>query len=113
MPPDNPLAGFPFAGQGGNNTHMQQEAIDDDRFLATQRTVIIVLGRALSLGERTARLNAETRLLGGIPEFDSMAVVAVITALEEELGIVVDDDEIAAETFETVGSLARFVHGKL
>ena len=43
----------------------------------------------------------------------SMAVVALITSLEEQLGIVVDDDEIDGATFETIGTLTDFVAGKL
>ncbi|MDH5694616.1 MAG: phosphopantetheine-binding protein, partial [Gammaproteobacteria bacterium] len=58
-------------------------------------------------------LDVDTALLGGIPEFDSMAVVSVITAIEEQYGFVVDDDEIDAEAFETVGALVSFVDGKL
>jgi acyl carrier protein len=42
-----------------------------------------------------------------------MAVVTVITAMEETFGIYVSDDEISAETFETVGTLARFIEKKL
>jgi len=42
-----------------------------------------------------------------------MAVVSVVTALEEQYGIVVDDDEISAETFETIGSLVDFLNTKL
>lgn len=72
-----------------------------------------VLDRTLRLGPRVDDFNAATGLFGAIPEFDSMAVVSVITALEEQFGIVVEDDEISAEIFETVGSLARFVEGKL
>jgi acyl carrier protein len=52
-------------------------------------------------------------LLGAIPELDSMAVVSLITSLEEQLGLTVDDDEIDGETFATVGSLTDFVAGKL
>jgi len=58
-------------------------------------------------------ISSETSLLGAIPEFDSMAVISVITALEERFGIVVDDDEIDASVFETVGSLVAFVERKL
>ncbi len=60
----------------------------------------------------TSGLDESTELLGGIPEFDSMAVVMVITALEDSMGISVDDDEISAETFETIGSLVSFVEAK-
>ena len=67
----------------------------------------------LSLGEHGHVMNAQTRLLGSIPELDSMAVVNVIAALEEHFGIAVEDDEISAETFDTLGSLADFVANKL
>ena len=67
----------------------------------------------LNLGEQGHAMNAQTRLLGSIPELDSMAVVNVITALEEHFGIAVQDDEISAETFDTLGSLADFVAQKL
>jgi acyl carrier protein len=72
-----------------------------------------ILVQVLSLGDRKNALNANSALLGSIPELDSMAVVSLITALEEHFGITVDDDEFSASTFETLGSLARFVEEKL
>jgi acyl carrier protein len=72
-----------------------------------------ILTEALHLGAAGAALNADSPLLGALPELDSMGVVMVIAALEERFGIVVDDDEISATTFETVGSLAAFVAEKL
>jgi len=67
----------------------------------------------LGLGERGAALQPDSPLLGAIPELDSMAVIGLITALEEHFGIAVNDDEISAEVFETLGSLASFVDSKL
>ena len=72
-----------------------------------------ILSDVLSLGERKNLLKEDSALLGSVPELDSMAVVNVITAMEEHFGISVDDDEISAMTFETVGSLTRFVQQKL
>lgn len=72
-----------------------------------------VLGTTLQIGSRADALNAASPLLGAIPELDSMAVVSLITALEEQFGITVDDDEIGADAFETVGALAAFVERKL
>jgi acyl carrier protein len=71
------------------------------------------LDEALSLGGRGASFTRETQLLGAIPELDSMAVVTLITTLEERFGIIVDDDDIEGSTFSTVGTLADFVEGKL
>lgn len=71
------------------------------------------LGQVLQLGPRQDSLTAESHLLGGIPELDSMAVVGLIAALEERLDIIIDDDEIDAEMFATLGNLASFCEGKL
>ncbi len=75
--------------------------------------VLRVLDEVLSLGGRSASFSAETPLLGAIPELDSMAVVSLITSLEDQLGLQVDDDDIDGDTFATVGSLVRFVSAKL
>ncbi len=72
-----------------------------------------VVGTTLQLGSRVNAMSPSTPLLGAIPELDSMAVVALITALEERFDITVEDDEIGAGTFETLGSLAQFVEQKL
>ena len=72
-----------------------------------------ILDEVLSLGGRSASFSRDTALLGAIPELDSMAVVTLITSFEEQLGIIVDDDDIDGSTFATVGSLADFVGGKL
>lgn len=66
----------------------------------------------LSLSGDQAEMDADTPLLGSLPELDSMAVVNVIGALEEQFGITVEDDEISARTFATLGSLASFVAEK-
>jgi acyl carrier protein len=72
-----------------------------------------ILADVLSLGPAKDSLTEQSALLGSIPELDSMAVVNLIAALEEHFGIVVDDDEISATTFETLGSLNAFVQEKL
>jgi len=63
----------------------------------------------LNLGPAGQALTADSPLLGSLPELDSMAVVTLIGALEEHFGIAVDDDDISASTFATLGSLAGFV----
>ncbi|MEH6648943.1 MAG: acyl carrier protein [Motiliproteus sp.] len=66
----------------------------------------------------TARADAvqwvlETPLLGHVAELDSMAIVTFFTALEDDHGVFVDDDEVSAELFETLASLTAFVAEKL
>ncbi len=72
-----------------------------------------ILRDTLQLGKRADDLDALSPLFGAIPEFDSMAVVTVLTMVEEEFGIVIDDDEVSAEIFATVGSLSDFVSHKV
>ena len=55
-----------------------------------------VLIESLKLGPDAARWRADAPLLGAVPELDSMAVINVITALEDRFGIHIDDDEVAA-----------------
>ena len=74
-----------------------------------QREVLRALDEVLSLGGRSASFTRETPLLGAVPELDSMAVVSLITTLEERCGIAIDDDDISGDTFATVGSLVDFV----
>ena len=68
-----------------------------------------ILRNTLQLGDRADELTSESPLIGAIPEFDSMAVVTVLTMVEDELDVEIDDDEVTAEIFETVGSLVEFV----
>lgn len=79
--------------------------------MSTQDSVIQILQTILPGCPQP--LTSGTGLLGAIPEFDSMAVVTIITALEDSFGFAVDDDEIDASVFESVGTLIAFVEGKL
>jgi acyl carrier protein len=81
--------------------------------MSTLTEVRDLLARCLQLGPRGLALDAHSPLIGAIPEFDSMAVVNVLTAIEEHFGISVADDEISASTFETLGTLSTFVDEKL
>jgi acyl carrier protein len=81
--------------------------------LDINKEVLRILDEVLSLNGRSVAFTRDTPLLGAIPELDSMAVVTLITTLEEQLGLVVDDDDIDGATFATVGSLTEFVSDKL
>jgi acyl carrier protein len=81
--------------------------------LDVQRDVITIVSRVLDLGQRSAAFGRETRLMGSIPELDSMAAATLLTSLEEHFGFVIADDEIDGTTFATIGTLVEFVEGKL
>jgi acyl carrier protein len=71
-----------------------------------------LLQQALHLDTDISSFNNSTPLLGNLPELDSIGVVNVITLIEEQLGCIIEDDEINAEVFETFGSLVGFMQSK-
>ena len=81
--------------------------------MTTQQEVLSILDEVLSLKGRSSGFTDSTPLLGAMPELDSMAVVAILTTLEDRFGFSVGDDEIEGATFATVGSLVDFVERKL
>ena len=79
----------------------------------TQKEVVAILDEILQLGERASTLAPSSQLLGAIPELDSMAVVAILTAVEDRFGVVIEDDDMDGAVFATVGALVAFVDAKL
>ncbi|MBS0293402.1 MAG: acyl carrier protein [Proteobacteria bacterium] len=75
--------------------------------------VLQVLDHALSLQGRTKAFQRDTPLLGALPELDSMAVLAVITGLENQFAITFSDDELHGAVFASVGSLCDLVEQAL
>jgi acyl carrier protein len=51
------------------------------------------------------------KLIGNL--LDSMAVNSLIVALEEDFGFAFEDEDLSAESFDTVESLAELVQRKL
>jgi acyl carrier protein len=78
--------------------------------LEAVRSMLIDL---LGLEDRADQVDADTALFAAMPEFDSLAILQVISELEERLGIEMDDADINAEVFATVRSLSEYVDGRL
>ena len=72
-----------------------------------------ILRSNLQLGARADGMDRNTALMGSLPEFNSLTVVGLIADIEEQTGNAVDDDEISAEIFETVGTFADFIASKI
>ncbi|MCH9696816.1 MAG: acyl carrier protein [Gammaproteobacteria bacterium] len=81
--------------------------------MSVHNQVINVLNEVLQLNDQMQLLKPDSALLGAIPEFDSMAVVSVLTRLEEEYDFFIEDDEIDADTFESVATLIDFIQRKI
>lgn len=72
-----------------------------------------VVIETLGVEDRADALDTATPLLGALPELDSLAVLELVVELEERFGIVVEDDDVTADVFATLGSLTEFVNSKL
>lgn len=71
--------------------------------------VLQVLDDTLCLKGRAHFFEPDTPLMGALPELDSMAVVSILTALEDTFGLDLDDEDIDAGAFATVGTLTDWV----
>ncbi len=80
--------------------------------MSLQQEIKQLLKETLQIDD-TESWDAETEILGSIPEFDSMAIVTVLTLVEENYGIIIEDDEVSAEVFETLGALVEFISEKI
>ena len=58
-------------------------------------------------------MTSETCLLGRGLGLDSMAVLELVTGLEAELDLIIDDAELSREIFDTIGSLASFLQNQI
>lgn len=67
----------------------------------------------LQLGEQVDLFDESTPLLGELPEMNSLTIMTMVNAIEEELDAEISDTELSAEIFETLGSLAQFIETKM
>lgn len=72
-----------------------------------------VVANTLGLDDRADMLDATTPLLGHLPELDSMAVLELVLALEDRFGITIQGEDLTAEVFATLASLAAFVDNSM
>ncbi|WP_426267050.1 acyl carrier protein [Sphingomonas sp. LHG3443-2] len=67
---------------------------------------------AETLGLPAARVDTfddSTELFGALAEFDSMAVANLLTGIEETFSVLIEDSDVEAEDFASLGSLKAFV----
>ncbi|MGA1850650.1 MULTISPECIES: acyl carrier protein [Sphingobium] len=85
-----------------------------DRTDDIETLVRALLRDVLSLSqERADAFDADTPLFGALPELDSMAVAGLLTEMEDRFDILIEDEDIDGDTFETFGTLVAFLRAKL
>jgi acyl carrier protein len=80
-----------------------------DTSTCTLDEVKSLIGEKLGIADRLGSMDASTKLMGSLPELDSLAVAEVLAALEESFGFEVDYADISIDIFETVGTLAAYI----
>ena len=80
-----------------------------DKTASTLDEVKTLVAETLGIEDRLDSMDASTRLLGEMPELDSMAVVVLATEIENRFDFKIDDADFTADVFETLGTLAAFV----
>ncbi|MCI4588990.1 acyl carrier protein [Sphingobium sp. BYY-5] len=85
-----------------------------DRIIDADSLMRALLRDVLGLTqERVDAFDADTPLFGALPELDSMAVAGLLTEIEDRFHILIEDDDIDGDTFETFGSLVAFARVKM
>ena len=75
--------------------------------------VMALLRRELPEAADGRRLDESTGLLGQGIGLDSVEVLQLVGAIEENFGLTIDDEALDAEHFETIGTVVTFVMGQL
>ena len=85
-----------------------------DEHSSAEDTVRAILSDLLGLSAaQVAAMDSDTELFGAIPELDSMAVAGLLTEMEDRLDILIDDEDVDGELFETFGNLVAFAEAKV
>ncbi len=91
-----------------------QNSQPDDRTIDVDSLMRALLRDVLSLPQtQVDSFDADTPLFGALPELDSMAVAGLLTEIEDRFDILIEDDDIDGDTFETFGSLVAFAKAKV
>lgn len=76
-----------------------------------EQTVEKFVIEELIVGGSDTKLDPDESLVSsGV--IDSLAILRLITFIEETFGVAVDDDEVVPENFETINVIKAFVEGK-
>lgn len=85
-----------------------------DRTMDIENLMRALLRDVLGLSQdRVDAFDTDTPLFGALPELDSMAVAGLLTEMEDRFDILIEDDDIDGDTFETFGTLVAFAQAKV
>jgi acyl carrier protein len=74
---------------------------------------IKILLNQLKIISNTDQIDEQSELLGQGVGLDSVEILNLVTRIEEEFDLLIDDDELLPEYFKSVGTLITFIEEKL
>jgi acyl carrier protein len=92
------------------NVTGKERGMEDIRRAEIRAALAKALGEVLNTD--VPELTEDTRLFADLT-LDSTSVIELLMALEDSLGLQIDPDELAADAFETVGTLTDYVEACL
>jgi acyl carrier protein len=78
-----------------------------------QRRVLALIEKDLQVSLPTGELPLDMGLLGRGIGLDSIEVLALVSAIEAEFDLTIDDSELHESNFATLGALMHFVQQRL
>jgi acyl carrier protein len=74
---------------------------------------IKILLNQLKITQTQNQIDEHSELLGQGVGLDSVEILNLVTRIEEEFDLIIDDDELLPEYFKSVGTLITFIEEKL
>lgn len=80
---------------------------------STSNELKSLLAHTLGMPQVPPSWTDDMPLFGNIPDLDSMAIVSLVTAIEEHFAVEFVDEDMTMDTFASLTKLAKVVHAKL
>jgi acyl carrier protein len=79
--------------------------------MSTEQRIRDLIDDSVRWGGDRSRLTADFALIDN-QVIDSLGMISLVSALEDEFGIDVDDEDLVPDNFATIGQIAAFVDSK-
>jgi len=79
--------------------------------MSTEQRIRDLIDDNVRWGGDRSRLTADFALIDN-QVIDSLGMISLVSALEDEFGIDVDDEDLVPDNFATIGQIAAFVDSK-
>lgn len=79
--------------------------------MSTEQRVRDLIADNVRWGGDRSQLTADFALIDN-QVIDSLGMISLVSALEDEFGIDVDDEDLVPDNFATIGQIAAFIESK-